>query len=486
MVSIPASSTIKAPLELLTAPMQHQRAAQEHLGRLRIGGLFMDPGTGKTRTVIGMIQDRWEKIDRVVYICPVNTLQNVQMELHKHIKNPKVCVFTSSTRVGKIPEADFYVVGLESFSQSSRVTLATHSLITENTLVVVDEGDLIKGHTATRTKRITLLGKKARYRFLLTGSAACESYGDLFSQMYFLSPKILGYHSYYSFSQNHLEFHKDYPELVVRNLNTDLLTRKIQPYVFQIKKEECVDLPKKKYCTHYFSMTHEQRTLYHQAKMELLSMPAEDFRSHHLFKLFTALREICSGYWHDTATEYEIRRGLRSGHRMHTVEHDRINTLRQVLRQVPEGERVVVWSVFHHSIRQMVADLGMDHEVFEFHGALPLERRMQNLQGWRDTPGGVLVASPRCGGRGLTLNECAFAVFYDHDFPYRVRLQGEDRIHRIGQDREVTYFDLVCRDSMDERIHEALSRKENLMRTFQRKLGSVPGRSGLIKELRKL
>ena len=187
----------------------------------------MEMGTGKTLTLIELVRQRSRKIDRVVYFCPVNLKETVCHELHKHIEWPSVHVFNSKTRQGRIPEAFWYVVGIESMSQSDRTALAVNELITDHTFVALDESDTCKSHKALRTMRITAMSQRAKYRMILTGTAVGEGIEDLYSQMYFLSPEILGYKSFYSFANNHLEYSEKFPGLVVSHLNTDWIAKKI-------------------------------------------------------------------------------------------------------------------------------------------------------------------------------------------------------------------------------------------------------------------
>jgi len=107
--------------------------------------------------------------------------------------------------------------------------------------VICDESSYIKGHSAIRTNRITYISSRAKYRLALTGTPISQGVEDLFAQMRFLSPKILGYRSFYSFAANHLEYSDKYPGMVVRAHNLEYIAAKIQPYVYQVTKEECLD-----------------------------------------------------------------------------------------------------------------------------------------------------------------------------------------------------------------------------------------------------
>lgn len=432
--------------------------------------------THNTRCLIEFAAIRHHKIDKVVVFCPVALKQTWLEELHKHVESPSVYVFDDKSRQGQIPAADWYIVGSESMGQSDRVTLAVNELVTDKTFIALDESDTCKNHRAIRTQRITAISQRAKYRMVLTGTAVGEGIADLYSQMYFLSPQILGYKSFYTFARNHLEYSEKYKGLVVNCLRTDWIAAKIDPYVFQVKKDECLSLPDKLYTTRYCSMTWEQAQLYQRAKEEILrSCPDEEINSYTIFQLFTALREIVSGFWNrypDPHAHY-WRKKSSEPPEMLTCQHDRLDVLAATLHEIPTSEKVIIWSNFQYSTNQitnlLASEYGTD-SYSEYHGQTA--DRDRSLEQWR-SEARFLVASPKCGGRGLTLVESAYQVFYNNDFPYRVREQAEARNHRIGQTRRPTYIDLVCSDSIDDRIFKSLQKKESLVQAFKRELDKL-------------
>lgn len=463
-------------MHLLTTMLDHQQAAVDKLLRLRVGGLFMDMGTGKTRTLIEIAARRSHKIDKVVVFCPVALISTWNGELEKHIDSPRIYPFGDRTKQGKIPDAEWYLIGVESMGQSTRIALAANDLITEKTFVVIDESDTCKNHVAKRTRRITSMSAKAKYRMILTGTPVAEGVVDLYSQLYFLSPEILGYKSFYSFARNHLEYSDKHKGMIVRSLNTEWIAKKIEPYIYQVKKDECLDLPDKLFNTYYCELSTEQNELYWQAKEEILnSCPDEDIDSYTIFRLFTALREIVSGFW-NRATDpeyYWSSRSLPPEFELLECTHARIDALLTAVSRIPSNEKIIIWSNFHYSTQQIEKAIASEYGTTSYstyHGLT--EDRDREIEQWRTTTR-FLIASPKCGGRGLTLVESAYQLFYNNDFPYRLRLQAEDRIHRIGQTRKPTYIDIVASNSIDQRIVNALAKKESLSKAFKRELDKL-------------
>jgi len=212
-------------MNLKTHLFDYQETAVEKLLPLRVGGLFMRMGTGKTRTAIEMVVRRVNRgqLTRVVWFCPVSVKATTRHELHKHtdIAPADLCVFNERTNLNNMPSALIYVIGIESMSSSPRVILAANELINETTMVIVDESTYIKGHTALCTRRITGMSEVAMYRLIMTGMPISQGVVDLYSQMRFLHWKILGYPSFYRFKSNHLEYSTKYPGMIVRGLGIE-------------------------------------------------------------------------------------------------------------------------------------------------------------------------------------------------------------------------------------------------------------------------
>lgn len=464
-------------MQTTTPLLPHQEIAVAKMLPTRAGALFMDIGVGKTRTTIELAKIRQEKYDRLFWFCPVSLKETVAQEWRKHTDLPEESIKVWDEKVASdhLPtEARVHIIGIESMSSSARVIFAYRAMVTEQSFVIVDESSYIKGHSSLRTERITLLSECVKYRLILTGTPFTQGVVDLYAQMAFLSKKILGYASFYSFAANHLEYEtRQTPEgysvrtgRIVRAHNVEYLAAKIAPYVYQVKKEECLDLPDKLYETRYFEMTDEQYERYQQAKEEILSLDYDDWTSIAIFHLFTSLQAIVCGFWTRTIPETKEKQHL-------TFYHKRINLLMQVLEELPDTEQVIIWAKYHHAIDEMKQAFARTYgraSFAEFHGGLPEATRNEELAHWKQGDTRLLIATQSAGGHGLTLNNAAYAIFYADGYKYSEREQAEGRNHRIGQTKRPTYLSLCCSGSIDERIALALSRKENALAVFQRQV----------------
>lgn len=462
-------------MSLNTPLLPHQRTAADKLAPLRVGALFMDMGTGKSRTAIELAVRRRGRFDHVVWLCPVSLKATVRAEIHKHLAGASVYVFDDKTRSDNLPDADWHVAGIESVAGSDRVVFALNAMVTDRTFLIVDESSYIKGYNALRTKRITEIGKRARYRMILTGTPMSQGVVDLFAQFKFLSPKILGYSSFYTFAHNHLEYSEKYPGLIVRAHNTEHLAAKIAPYTYQITKEDALDLPAKLYEGRWVDLTPEQAHWYDRIKERFLEeIDPDDWDSIVIFRLFSALQQVACGFWNGPEDE---------GGRME-FHHNRMEMLLETVERLPD-EPVIIWAKYHHDIDGITAALADAYgpeNVCRFTGGESEKVRDANVERFR---GGArfFVATQAAGGHGLTLNEARYAIFYSNGFKYSERIQAEDRCHRIGQERRVTYIDITAACGIERRIMDALSSKGDAVERFRREVKKVKDRRELIASL---
>lgn len=455
--------------ETKTKLLQHQVNAVAKLKPLKVGALFMEMGTGKTRTAIELAKLRLNKIDRVIWFCPVSVKETIKNEILKHTTLNKNDIFvfdhkTDSTTDG-LKDYPFVVVGIESFSSSARVIFATQQIVDERTMVVLDESTYIKNSRAKRSRRITLLSSVARYRMILTGTAMSQGVVDLYSQMNFLSPKILDYVSFAAFAEAHLIYRQEkdqfgnwkYTKHIIGEQNTEILAKKIALYSYQVKKSECVDLPEKIYTSFSFDLTEQQMEAASEAKNIFIERMMEkrfDVNSNSIaiFKLFSDLQSISCGFWGKL-----------------TFKHNRINTMMEAIDRIEDEEKVVIWAKYHHCIKEITTALAKEYgerSVYQYHGRIREKQRTNNLIDWQKN-GRFLVATQSAGGHGLNeLVGSSHVIFYANSFKYSERLQAEDRTHRIGQTSSCWYADITATSGVDLKIKENLEAKGDTLKIF--------------------
>jgi len=433
--------------------LPHQRPAVAKLLPTRAGAMFMDPGTGKSRVLLELARLRQDKWDRLFWFTPCALRDNVreQILIHTDLSPTDVKIWNGSPlEPASLAAIRFHVIGIESMSASDRTVLAYNAMRTSKSYVAVDESSYIKGWHARRSQRIIRMSAKTRYRAILTGTPFTQGAVDLYSQMFFLSPSILGYRSFWSFAANHLEYEerknafgkKVRTGRILRSHNEEYLAARVAPYTYQIRKDECLDLPEKLYESRYCSLTGEQEAYYEEAKWEILSLDYDDWSPIKIFHLFTSLQTIVCGWW------------KRPNGALIEMRHRRLDLLLATLEEIPDTEQVIIWAKYRPAVRAICEALAGIHgaeQVVPYHGGLAQKDLPRQLDRWR-SGARYLVATQTIGGYGLTLNEAAYSVFYADSFKYSERVQAEDRTHRIGQTRRPVYIRLRSLSGIDDKI----------------------------------
>ena len=447
-----------------TSLLPHQEEAVKKLSKLKVGALFMEQGTGKTRTALELIQKRMEKgkVNVVLWLCPCSVKKNLREDITYHC--------------GCFPE-NIVIRGIESISGSSKLYLKLLNLVNKyKVYLIVDESSLCKNPFAIRSGRIVELSKHCTYKLILNGTPISKNEADLFGQFFILDWRILGYRSYYSFSANHLEYRKitlpngrEYKtDQVLRVLNTAYLAEKISPYTYQVKKEDCMSLPKKHYHTCYFELSYEQDAIYDDTKYRFLEN-VDEFRNDTIYKFFTALQHVTSGRRvTSAATERMKTEDIFS----EPDDNPRLQALEDVIDKI--GSEKAIIFVKYKSEAEEIMNLLKSHgrSCVEFTGRCSAKQRQINRECFRDEAQ-FLVANKVCGAYGLNLQFCHNVIFYNNDFDYATRAQAEDRVHRYGQTHEVDIYDICASGTIDDFIRENLIRKENLADAFRKNVESI-------------
>lgn len=445
-------------MTLKTSLLPHQQAAVDKLRRLKVGALYMEMGTGKTRTALELIKLRLDagRIDAVLWLCPCSVKQNLATDIRRH---------------ADVLPGEIAICGIESISGSQRIAGELLNLVMcRETMLVVDESNLVKNPRALRSRRIERLADACRYKIILNGTPVSRTEADLYQQWRILDWRILGYASYYTFAANHIEYDEKFRGKIRRVLNVDYLTDKIAPYTFQIKKADCLSLPEKEEVTVSFDMTWEQREHYNEVLDSFLSLELlaeEEGSSVLIYKTLTALQLVASGRRITSAPLDPI---LHEPLFRTPEDNPRIRELLDVVNRWIGAEKAVVWCRYRDEIDSVIAALtSAGYRCARFDGTLTMTRRMESLDDFR---GGAqfLVANKTCAGYGLNLQFCRNAIYYSNDWDWATRSQSEDRLHRIGQTRTVCLYNLCARCGIDERILSCLSRKGNMVDDFRREL----------------
>ena len=155
---------------------------------------------------------------------------------------------------------------------------------------------------------------------------------------------------------------------------------------------------------------------------------------------------------------------ISGGNLKDTNEQFDCNKIKEVLNIIEEGSgKTLIWCKYIQEIRRIKAILE-DNQIKTgaFYGDVPLKQREANVLSFNEEDMQVLILQYQSGGMGLTLNSASTVIFYSNDYSYANRIQAEDRCHRGGQTKSVTYIDLICPRTIDIKILNVLKNKKNL------------------------
>ena len=147
------------------------------------------------------------------------------------------------------------------------------------------------------------------------------------------------------------------------------------------------------------------------------------------------------------------------------IPSNRINELLSILEEV-DG-KCIIWANYQYDIRLLEKAIGKIYgpeSVASYYGETPSNDRQQIVTTFQDETSKLrfFIGQPRTGGFGLTLTAANTVVYYSNSYDLEIRLQSEDRAHRIGQENKVTYIDLCSPKTIDERIIKSLRAKINI------------------------
>ena len=458
-----------------TKPYAHQLKALEMSWNKEVFAYFMEMGTGKSKVLldnVAMLFDKG-KINSVLIVAPKGVYKNwhdseIPEHLPKHIRRNVVLWKSLITKEQKLkydslfkPDFDIlniFIMNVEALSTKKGLEAARQFLNVKRVLFAIDESTTIKNPGAKRTKNILGLSKMGKYRRILTGSPVTKSPLDLYTQCYFLDPYLLDHSSYYTFRTRYaqmraMNFGGRSVQVVVGYHNLAELSKKLEPFSYRVLKDDCLDLPPKTYMKRIIHLTPEQKRVYEQMKkMALATLNGKMVTTMNVITQLMRLQQITCGH-------FKADDGS-----MQNIKNNRITELMDVLEEV-EG-KAIIWAHWRHDIDTIVESIEEQYpgSVVTYYGDTSTEDRQKAIKKIQDPESKVrfLVGTPQTGGYGITLTGASTMIYYSNGYDLEKRQQSEARIDRIGQEKPMTYIDIIAEDTVDEKIVKSLRKKVNI------------------------
>lgn len=399
--------------------------------------IFADTGTGKT--IMGLeIANHYKK---TLILCPLSVIETAWVDdcnkFYPNLKINNVWAKTKKKRLELLSKvADIYVMNYESFKLlSDKIKEMNFECL------IVDESSIMKNMKAQITTKILEFVDVIPHRFVLSGCPTPNHNSEIFTQVKLIDPNVFGnnYHGFLAkyFHQDMSNPHYWYQTDVDKERYFERLSEKS---IF-LKKEDCVDLPDKVFQIRKFKLEKEQFEYYSNVMKDI----KENINQWSKFE-FTAklmkLREITSGFI------------INKDKSITDFVNPKEKLLNEVIVEIGNNP-IIVWCQFNHEIESLANS---------FNG-VALTSKTKNrddiIRKFKNNEIKLLFTHPKLLGKGVTLTNCTYNVYYSMSFSYEEFKQSQDRIHRIGQRNKCTYIILQAEKTIDEKIYKSLKRKGN-------------------------
>ena len=462
-----------------TKPYQHQDDVLWQSWAMTNWAYLMEMGTGKSKVCIDNAALLFEagKIDTFVVVAPKGVYRNwANLEIPAHMPD-RIERTVVIWRAGANKSEKELLMGLLEPSEALRILIMnvealstpkgrrylTALLEGSKALLAVDESTAIKSPKAARTKALIKLAPLAHYRRILTGFPVTQSPMDLWAQCRFLDKDLLGdcgdnffqfQYRYAVMKKQHVGSHSF--NRVVGDRNLEQLSSILKEFSSRITKDECLDLPEKIYTQREVTLTDDQKRIYTELKEYALAHidDHEFMTAPNVMTQLLRMQQVLSGHVKSDGGE------------VIEVNDNRINELMDCLEEV-DG-KAIIWSRFRYDVKRITEALTKAHgpgSTVSYFGDTTDEERSSAIEQFQNGKARFFVGNPQTGGYGITLTAATTVIYFANSFDLAVRVQSEDRAHRIGQTDHVTYIDLISEGTIDQRIVKALRDKMDIAST---------------------
>ena len=449
---------------------KHQQNALEKAKNGNLA-LFHDCGCGKTLTALSIVDHfkqvyaRLEIPFSALVVCPLSIIDPAWGEDSKkfmpHMSVVSLWSRKPKERFARLAEQhDIYAANFETFKSMFAAIQAK-----EFKVIIVDESSKIKSPKSQVTRAaLALAGIQSRgrkgvafnadyiipHRYVLSGTPAPNDRSEYWAQMSFVAPGEVFSPNFYAFRNRYFTARplgrtgiSLYSFTKEKDL-ADEFTEKMTPFTDVVIKKTAVDLPEQVHEIRKIRLSTPEQTAYQEFRRELvLKLSCEDILATSALVEVMKARQLTSGFCYG-----------ENG--VHQIGTSKLKELKGLLEEIGD-KQVIIWCNFRHEMQQ-VADNLKSAAVFDGDAA-DKEKAIADFLSGKSR---YLIANPQSVGHGLTFVNCSYAVYFSLTYSYELLKQSQDRIHRIGQLTKCTYYYLIADGTIDQVIHETLSKKKEM------------------------
>jgi len=437
----------EVPSTLQATLRDYQKEGYQHLSRLTHWGigacLADDMGLGKTVQTIALLLERSKKGPSLV-VAPTSVCFNWMEELNKFAPTLNAYDLRKDDRASLIENAGKFDVIICSYGllQHNGELLVDKSWET----IVLDEAQAIKNAQTQRWK--TVMKLKGKGRIALSGTPIENHLGELWSIFSFINPALLGSIKQYQNKYSIPIETKQSPDRI------HALRALVQPYILRrIKSDVLKELPPKTEQTIHVEATDQEATFYEALRRtteeRMKDLMAENDRIRVLTEI-TKLRQACCD---SSMVDSSIH-----------IENSKLNAFIETIKNIIEnGHKALVFSQFVSFldiIRKRIEAENIHYQYLD--GSTSAANRKKAVEAFQGGEGDLFLLSLKAGGSGLNLTAADYVIHMDPWWNPAVEDQASDRAHRIGQERPVTIYRFVMRNTIEEKIIALHEHKRNL------------------------
>lgn len=467
------------PLSIEADYYAHQLAGCAHVASRRSGGFAADMGTGKTVMAltdwVAKVNDPAASIDTLLVVAP-NGVHRGWVEIHapKHLRGDPVGLsFSTSGKLNLPDPADqrplVHVITYDILSrrdQKREAELFRWMRARKGVQLVLDESHRIKTPSANRTRVCWLLGQHAKRVLIMSGTPTTQGLEDWYGQLRALGPHYLPAPTFTAFKSRFCVMGGFEGRQIIGYRNVEEFHNFIAPFIYQVRKEDCLDLPPKVYEERLVELSPEQRRIYNDLKSRFMAeLPSGDtlITESAIVRLLRMQQVICGHVPNEDGT-------------WAALPCPRLTSTIDLIENTYHP--IIVWCRFRADVAQLEKALPRK-QVALYYGDVSNDDRAKAVAEFQDGTKRIFLGTAASGGTGITLTAGRTMIFYSNTFNSAERWQAEDRAHRIGQKNTVTYIDMVAPGTVDRAILSALKRKKNMRDlTFNELKRAIEGLDG--------
>lgn len=462
----------------------HQKKAIQMADYLPSLALFMDMGTGKTRTAVEIVRRRYaqnSRLMRTLILAPKVALKNWKNEwaMYSKVSPMDIVVLNQAGRQRKdaflkavqlpdmtIKRGKIIITNYEAMQMEELYELFQHW---KPEVMICDESHRCKDHQGKRARRVVALASHAIHRYILTGTPILNSSMDIFNQYMILDNGSTFGQNFYAFRGMYFQDSNAgwsskpgyFPKWEPRPECYQELSTKIYKKAIRAVKSECLDLPPLLKITHEVPLSAEQKRMYEEMKNEYLTFVKSHQQSGESMAVVAQLaitkalrlQQIVSGFANTDTGE------------THTIEDNpRLEILMDLLEDIVDAHKVIIWATFKENYR-IIRDCLTKAKIGFTEITGETKDKDEAAGKFRTDPKcRVVIANQGAGGIAINLVEASYAIYYSRNFSLEHDLQSEARNYRGGSHihEKITRIDLVAKDTIDELVLETLAKKQDV------------------------